>query len=207
MNRLMEVMAFEKKRNISATYFFVMRPGLGVAYTRQEATPFIKEVLRNGHYAGVHGMAYEVKDDMKEEFDAFRNITGIANFGVRMHYLRNNATTLGKLENIGYIFDSTIYENIKPYSIKRMIEFPLSVMDVYCVKSSHATGLQAKEHSLALLDHAEKRGQPYFVINFHDIYYKQEYKLYRDWFEWLIDLCIHRGYEFTSFNKEVGLWK
>ena len=48
INRLKELMAYEKSLNIPATYFFVMRPGLGVGYTWEKAKPFMKEMLENG---------------------------------------------------------------------------------------------------------------------------------------------------------------
>ena len=207
MNRLAELMTFEKSKNICATYFFVMRPGLGVAYTHQEAIPIIKEVLKNGQHAGVHGMAYEDEGLMKEEFDNFRKITGIENFGVRMHYLRNDEGTLKRLAHTGYRFDSTLYGNASPYKVGTMLEFPISVMDVYCVRPTHKTLEEAKKYTMKELNQAEKSGQPYFVINFHDMLFHPAYSLYKEWFEWVIDLCIQRGHNFTSFENEVNAWK
>ena len=48
INRLEELMAFEKSMNIPSTYFFVMRPGLGVAYTAEKVAPFIQQILKQG---------------------------------------------------------------------------------------------------------------------------------------------------------------
>jgi len=206
MNRISELMAFEESRNISATYFFVMRPGLGVAYPFKSSIKFIEDVLAKGHNVGVHGMEYRNEAAMMEEFNRFQSIAHQDKVGVRMHYLRNDETTFKKLAGVGYSFDSTQYGIQEPYKISGMVEFPISVMDVYCVQLRHRSVDAAKEHTLDQLSRAEKNEQPYFVINFHDIYYQPAYKLYKEWFEWLIDLCIQRGYEFTSFNKEVGLW-
>lgn len=203
MNRIQEVVDFEKERNITATYFFVMRPGLGVAYHYKDAKRYIDWLLKQGHDVGVHGMNYKDIELMKEEYERFSSLSGLNEFGIRMHYLRNDESTFEKLAAIGYRFDSTYYNIRNPYKVGRMIEFPISVMDVYCVHLRSKTITSAQEHTLALLNQAEKGRIPYFVINFHDVYFRLAYPLYKEWFEWLIDLCIDRGYEFTSFKKEI----
>ena len=88
-----------------------------------------------------------------------------------------------------------------------MIEFPISVMDVYCVRPEHKTMEIAKQYSIEQLNQAEQSGQPYFVINFHDMLFHPAYAFYKEWFEWIIDLCISRGHHFTSFSKEADQWK
>ena len=59
LNRLKELMEYERSMNIPATYFFVMRKGFGVSYSAENARPFIKAVLDNRFNAGVHGMSYK----------------------------------------------------------------------------------------------------------------------------------------------------
>lgn len=207
MNRVNELMAFEQSRNIKATYFFVMRPGLGVAYQFRDARKIIREVMQIGHEVGVHGMAFDHAEKMKEEFERFKSISGKEKFGVRMHYLRNDEATLQRLSNTGYLFDSTTYGNISPYRVGNMMEFPISVMDVYAVRPGHKSIDTAKKYTLEKLEQAVALKQPYFVINFHDMLYHPAYSLYKEWFEWIIDLCISRGYSFTNFEKEAGIWK
>ena len=119
INRLEELMAFERSMNIPATYFFVMQPGLGVAYKASKAKPVIEKLLNNGFSAGVHGMAYNDSAAMQQEFDTFKKISGLNKFGIRMHYLRNDADTRNKLATTGYSFDSTDYEIAKPYQVKK----------------------------------------------------------------------------------------
>lgn len=204
INRLKELMAFEKSLGIPATYFFVMRPGLGVGYTWEQAKPFMNEMLANGFEVGVHGMSYNDEAAMREELERFISATGIKKPGVRMHYLRNDDSTIKRLARIGYLFDSTRYGNAEPYEIDGMTEFPISVMDVYCVRPNHKSLVRAKEYTLEQLNFAEKARQPYFVINFHDMLYHPAYSLYKDWFEWLIDLCITRKYDFSSFQKAIA---
>jgi hypothetical protein len=84
INRLDELMAYERSMNIPATYFFVMRRGLGVAYHVSKAKPVIEKVSVNGFNVGVHGMAYNDLKTMREEFDEFKKISGLDKFGVRI---------------------------------------------------------------------------------------------------------------------------
>ena len=203
LNRLKELMAYEKSMNIPATYFFVMRKGQGVAYSAEKARPFIKEMLDNGFNVGVHGMSYKDPAAMKEEFETFKNISGLNSFGVRMHYLRNDHATLEYLSQTGYSYDSTDYKVESPYAVNKMIEFPIAVMDVYAVRPNHKKIDTAKAYTLERLELAEKNNVPYFTINFHDIVFNPAYSLYKDWFTWLMDLCKQRGYIFTNFETAI----
>ena len=204
INRLEELMAFEKSMNIPATYFFVMQPGLGVAYKAAKAEPVIKKLLTKGFGAGVHGMAYNDREAMQQEFDIFKNISGLHKFGIRMHYLRTDAGTRDKLSATGYIFDSTDYEIAEPYRIQRMIEFPISIMDVYSVRPEHKSFEKAKSYTLEKLEAAEKNNIPFFTINFHDMLFDPAYTLYMEWFTWIIGLCKQKGYLFTSFENAIN---
>jgi len=203
INRLKELMEYERSMNIPATYFFVMRPGLGVSYSAEKATPFIEEVLKNGFSAGVHGMSYNDPNAMREEFDTFKKISRLNAFGVRMHYLRNDADTIKYLSQTGYSFDSTDYKIEAPYLINRMFEFPIAVMDAYAVRPHHKKMDIAKAYTLERLDLAEKNNVSYFTINFHDLVFDPAYALYKDWFTWLIDLCKERGYFFINFENAI----
>lgn len=203
INRLKELMEYERSMNIPATYFFVMRQGLGVSYSAEKAAPFIDEVLQNGFSAGVHGMSYNDPKAMKEEFDAFKKISRLDEFGVRMHYLRNDSDTIKYLSQTGYSFDSTDYKIEAPSVINKMIEFPIAVMDAYAVRPTHKTIDIAKQYTLERLALAEKNNFPYFTINFHDLVFNPAYSLYRDWFTWLIDLCKERGYFFINFENAI----
>ena len=203
INRLEELMAFEKSMNIPATYFFVMRPGLGVAYKASKVKPFIEKILNNGFNVGVHGMAYNDAGAMQEEFNDFKKMTGIDKFGVRMHYLRNDPDTTNHLSKTGYTFDSTDYKIAEPYLVGNMVEFPIAVMDAYAVRPHHKKIDIAKAYTLERLNLAEKNNVPYFTINFHDLVFNPAYSLYKDWFTWTIDLCKERGYSFTDFENAI----
>jgi len=203
INRLEELMAFERSMNIPATYFFVMRRGLGVAYKAEQATAFIQKLIKEGFNVGVHGMSYNDPVAMKEEFDMFKKLSGLDKFGVRMHYLRNDPDTAKYLAQTGYTFDSTDYKVAEPYFIENMIEFPIAVMDAYAVRPHHKKIDIAKAYTIERLNLAEKNKLPYFTINFHDLVFNPAYALYKEWFTWTIGLCKERGYSFTDFENAI----
>ncbi|MEP7164090.1 MAG: hypothetical protein ABI741_05310 [Ferruginibacter sp.] len=203
INRLDELMEYESLMNIPATYFFVMRKGFGVSYSVEKAKPFIKEILGKGFNVGVHGMSYKDPEAMKKEFESFKNISGLDSFGVRMHYLRNDPDTIKYLSRTGYSFDSTDYKIEAPYPVNKMIEFPIAVMDAYAVRPAHKKIDIAKAYTLERLALAEKNNVPYFTINFHDLVFNPAYSLYKDWFTWLIEHCIHKNYHFINFENAI----
>lgn len=207
INRLEEVMALERSMGIPATYFFVMRPGLGVAYKPADAAPVIRHLLDAGFDAGVHGMAFDDLAAMKEECETFRSISGLSSFGIRMHYLRSDENTRQKLSQAGYVFDSTEYAIRAPYKEHDMMEFPISVMDVYCVRPEHRNLDHAKAYTISRLDEAEQSGIEYFTINFHDMLFDPAYKLYMDWFTWVLNLCRERGHTFIRFERAMAAYE
>ena len=203
INRLEELMTFESSMNIPATYFFVMQPGLGVAYKAEKAKPVIGKLLENGFNTGVHGMAYNDPKAMQQEFDTFKKISGLNKFGIRMHYLRTDTDTRNKLSATGYSFDSTDYGIARPYSIGKMIEFPISIMDVYSVRPEHKTFKEAKAYTEEKMEQAANNNIPFFTINFHDMLFDPAYALYMEWFTWIIGLCKQKGYSFISFENAL----
>lgn len=180
-----------------------MSSGLGVAYRSSQAKPFIQDLLHQGFNVGVHGMAYNDPAAMRSEYDQFKKISGLNNFGVRMHYLRNDINTIKYLSDTGYSFDSTDYKIAEPYNVANMIEFPISVMDAYAVRPTHKTIDIAKAYTLEKLSMAEKNNIPYFVINFHDMAFDTAYGLYKEWFSWIIDVCMQKGYPFINFETAI----
>ena len=64
---------------------------------------------------GVHGIEFDNYDGIKKEHRLFQELSGLKNFGMRMHYLRNSGNTVELLNQVGYIFDSTLYKLENPF--------------------------------------------------------------------------------------------
>ena len=154
LNRIPEIVEFDKKNHIPSTFFFGMDNILGMSYKKNTAASWIKFVLEKGFDAGVHGVAFEDIEKMQNEFNDFKAISDLTSFGIRMHYVRYNEKTFEKLNDVGYHFDTSEFNKkdieFKPtYKIGNMWEFPLYIMDGYILKSNLEI---AKKKTIEALD-------------------------------------------------------
>lgn len=207
MNYIKELMQFDKENNVRATYFFGMDKCLGMSYDSKFAVPYIKMLERNGFETGVHGCDFKSLDNMKNEYKKFKDITKQDNFGVRMHYVRFDKYTFTKLSKVGYLFDTSEFDKKKGYLIKNlykienMWEFPLCIMDTYLPYNLS----KAKEETIEIISKAEKESLNFLVVLFHDAHYCNAYKVYKDWYEWLIKEVINPKYEIISYKNAINL--
>ncbi len=205
MHRIDELMLFDQEHGIPSTFFFGMANGLGMSYTQQTATPVIELARSLGFDVGVHGIAYTDHDTMKKEHDDLAALIGARDFGIRMHYVRYDNSTFGKLSDIGYTFDTSEFDKAKgytlksPYKIGDMWEFPLCIMDTYLPYDLD----DAKRVTLDVLIKAEHVGIEYLNILFHDVHFDLAYATYRDWYMWLIRMLIEREHVFVSYKQAI----
>lgn len=204
---LEELMDYNEEQGIPATFFLGVNNGKGLAYSLDQAGEWIRRILERGFDAGVHGIAYTDKSGIDEEYRIFKEISGLENFGIRMHYLRKSEETLTLLEQAGYLYDSSVYEFADPYLVGGMLEFPLHIMDGYIIEynSRHqSVGLErAKELTSARIEEAEIKGCRYLNILFHDRYFNRGFKTWMSWYIWLTEWLIEHGYEFMNFREAI----
>jgi hypothetical protein len=176
--------------------FFVIpfrgRPGIGpagnvdatrvVAYqasdVRQEAT----EAVRRGSELAVHGIdAWRDAEAGRAELSQLIPITERLSAGVRMHWLYFSTDSPRRLEEAGYVYDSTWgYNDAIGYragtsqvfrlaGTQNLMELPLSIMDSALFFGSRM-GLgpkQALERCQTIVNNARRFGGT-LVINWHD---------------------------------------
>ncbi len=207
MHHIDELMAFDKAHRIPSVFFFGMDNVLGMSYSREKATPVIQRVLEAGFDVGVHGVDYQNAEKIQTEHDAFQKISGMASFGLRNHYVRFDETTFQKMEQAGYLFDSTWFNKKKlefrsPYKVGKMWEFPLHIMDGYiCFPGRLKEGLEATQTAIR---RAEAEGMPYCTILFHDTGFDSRYDpSLKQWYESTILFCQESGYEFISYRDAI----
>lgn len=207
MNRIPEIVEFDKKSGISSVFFFGMDNILGMAYKKGRARQWIEFVLENGFEAGVHGVEFESVEKMKNEFNDFHAISNLSSFGIRTHYIRYNENTFKKMADVGYAFDTSEFakgeiELKLPYKIGNMWEFPLYIMDGYVMNDNLET---AKTKTIAMLDNATKKSLEYFTILFHDFYFNEKtYPEYKAYYEWFVDYCKNRQLVFISYGGAIN---
>lgn len=206
--RVHEVMDLHEHLGIRSCFFFGMANGMGLSYSLARAEPLVRDVLERGFEAGVHGIAFSNEAAIKEEHERFRRISGLEGFGIRMHYLRHDGTTLGKLAAAGYRFDSTSHGVSDPHRLHGMWEFPLLFMDGWAMdgrkryQSRDLAG--AKTYALEKLKEAEDAGLSYISILFHDRYYSASFATWKAWYEWLLDHLKQRGHRFITHAQAIA---
>lgn len=205
--RIREVMDLHEKLGIRSCFFFGMANGVGLSYPLRHAEKHVPQVLARGFEAGVHGIAYNDEAAMAEEHRRFAAISGRNDFGIRMHYLRQDDSTFRKLAALGYTFDATSQGVRDPHRLHGMWEFPLLLMDGWAMdgtKRYQSRDLEgAKRYTLAKLEEAEKAGLQYASILFHDRYYSPAFATWKAWYEWLLGHLRERGHTFITHAEAM----
>lgn len=207
MHRIPELIEFHKINGSKGTFFFGMNQALGLTYYPQEAAPWIKEVIDKGHDAGVHGIAYNNQAAMQKEFDSFKEISGLDTFGIRNHYLRMSGYTLERMNEVGYLFDTTIQGPMLSFKSGTMWEIPMTVMDASLVPDSQANQdlNEWQDATKKRMDAAQQSGVAYFVVNHHDTYFDRDtFPAVYDWYVWLMEEIKNRRLTFTTFRAAVN---
>lgn len=201
-----EVMSFDRAHGIPSTFFFGMEKGLGMSYKREKALPIIKQVCENGFETGVHGIAFDNLEKIKNEYNAFTELVQKEPKGIRMHYVRHTKGTFEFLAQSGYKYDTSEFDKEKgsclkaPYKVGDMWEFPLCLMDTYLPYDLE----KSKTLTLDLLEQAEAIDMRFFTVLFHDSHYCDAYSVYRDWYRWLINYLEMGKYKFVSYQDAIG---
>jgi len=208
-NHIEELIEFDKEHNIPSTFFFGMDRGMGLSYSLELAREYIQLVLNNGFDAGVHGIEFENFEKMKQEFEIFKNLSRLESFGIRMHYLRMNSKTLEKLGKIGYIFDSSLYSKKNPFKIEKgnMWEFPLHIMDGYVIlgkKKWQSLKLRkAVDITKRKIEDCYKSGIKYLTILFHDRYFSEGFRTWKEWYVQTVEFLKSSGFKFISYRQAL----
>lgn len=214
LNRIKELHEFNKNAGVKETFFFGMRNGLNLSYDWKDTKPFIDYLLKEEVLVGMHGMGHNSYEMLLEEANRFKTmLPRHYPLGIRNHYLRMDNNTLGNMDKIGFLFDSTYYNSDNPaycYADTAFLhgniwEIPIGLMDAGFVPDNSKELIDIKIKTLAKIQKAENNNQPFFVVNFHDIYYSEAYNVYKQWYEWLISYFVEQNYEFIDFAIAVKI--
>ena len=203
-NNLKELLEFDKQNNVNPTFFVAVNNGKGLSYSQAQAKTAIDLIKKYQFDVGVHGICYDNYEGIKKEYDDFRKISGLNNFGIRMHYLRMNTDTLENLNKVGYLFDTTVLsDNLdQEYKIDGLTEIPFHIMDGNLLgPRQNLTLKEVKEKTVELLERAERENKKYFAILFHQRYFSDEFPKYKNWYVWLINYCKEKNYEFINYRN------
>ncbi|MDR4506269.1 MAG: hypothetical protein MRK01_15965 [Candidatus Scalindua sp.] len=204
---LEKLMQFDRESSVHSTYFFGVSKGKGLTYSKEDARFWIRKTLQEGFDVGVHGIAFDNYDDIKDEYETFRKLSGIEKFGIRMHYLRNTNNTLPFLNKAGYVFDTTLYKFEDPFNVGELWEFPLHIMDcsIICKNSpwQNQNLEQAKEATKRVIENCFNMSLKYFTILFHDNYFCNSFNTWKMWYIWLIEYLKQNKFVFINYHEAI----
>jgi peptidoglycan/xylan/chitin deacetylase (PgdA/CDA1 family) len=208
LNNIDELMAFDKAFEVPSTFFIAVNNGKGLRYSIELATYWIRRIFDNEFDVGVHGIAYNDYTQIRMEHDLFLKISGVKDFGIRMHYLRSDYNTIRYLQEAGYLFDASVY-GIKNLCGKfdGIWEFPLHIMDVHLFHNKKKWQDQhlceIKEATKHLINKLLERNVEYGSILFHDCYFTESFKTKQNWYAWVIEYLKKEGFRFVSYKEAI----
>jgi len=202
-----ELIDFDGKESIPSTFFVAINNALGLHYSIKDAEFWIKKILQNHFDVGLHGIVFDNFEGIKNEYNIFKKISKLNNFGIRMHYLRNNDNTVEYLNNAGYVFDSTLYKFQNPFKIGNLWEFPLHIMDSYLFyKNSrwqNQTLEQVKDETKRKIEEAYKKDIKYFTILFHSRSFNNSFSGWKNWYIWVIEYLKSNEFKFINYRQAI----
>lgn len=202
-NHLEELLKFNQANGVKATFFVAVNNDKGISYSQQQAAKAIELIKKYDLDVGVHGICYDNYLSIKREFQDFKKISGLANFGIRMHYLRMNKYTLTNLAKAGYAFDSTVFTtNTKQqYRLGRLIEFPFHIMNQNIFNNKTGFNLQqAKQKTINIINQAKRQNKKYIATLFHQRHFGNDFPHYKEWYLWFINYCQQKKYQFVNYR-------
>jgi len=204
-----ELIQFNREKNVPATFFIAVNNGVGLAYNIKNAGHWMKKILLADFRLGIHGISYDNFKDVEAENSLFNTVSGLQEFGIRMHYLRNDEHTLDYIEKSGYKYDTSLMEMKDPYKVGAMWEFPLHIMDGRVIehdsKWQNQTLDQAKELTKKIIEKAVENKIEYLTILFHDRYFCESFKTWKEWYIWLINWLIDNNIEFIDYENAITM--
>lgn len=203
-----ELITFNNINGVQSSFFIAVNKGVGLNYSNEAALVWIQQIMARGCELDVHGIEFDKQQLITEEHDLFRELTKQPEFGIRMHYVRNNEETFKMLANAGYKFDSTEHSFKNPYKVGTMWEFPFQIMDGWIIEHGQRWQTvnlkQAKEQTLRLVDRAYKDKLDYLGIDFHDRYFSHSFYTWVNWYIWIVEYLKENKIEFINYRQAIA---
>lgn len=205
---LKELHEFNTQHGVPATFFIAINKGVGLNYSLEQATIWINEIKTWDCEIGIHGIEFENFEKVNAEYNTFKSITNQKEIGTRMHYIRTNNETFNNMDKAGYLFDSSEMAFKAPYKIGNMWEFPFQIMDGYIIekpKPWQCKNLQqCCDETKIIIEKAESLNLPYLGIDFHDRYFSNSHKTWKNWYIWLVNYLMENKIECVNFKQAIA---
>ncbi len=177
-------------------------------------------MLAAGCEVGLHGIdAWVDSSKGREELEEIQRLTGVAEIGVRMHWLYYDQQSPVALEKAGAAYDSTIGYNetvgyragttqaYMPIEASRLLELPLHVMDTALFYPAYLALAPREARMLIgqMADNAVKFGGC-LTINWHDRSVAPE-RLWGEYYRDLVEDLKSRGAWFATAGQTVSWFR
>lgn len=175
-------------------------------YDLEQLLPRLKKIVSAGGEVGVHGLdAWLDVDAGRQERERVSQALGVAELGVRMHWLWFDENSPAILDRAGFTYDTTVgyretvgyragtTQAYRPPGAGRLLELPLHVMDTALFYPGYLNLSEPEAERLVwkLLDDAERLGGA-VTVNWHDRSIAPE-RLWGDFYLKLLRELTKRG--------------
>lgn len=189
-------------------------------YGAEDIAATIRQLSNAGCEVGLHGIdAWCDSTRGRAEVAEIRRLAGVAEVGVRMHWLYQSEQTPVVLEKAEAAYDSTVGYNdtvgfragtmqaYKPLAASQMLELPLHIMDTALFYPAHLglSALQAKEMVAGIADNAARFGGC-VTVNWHDRSLAPE-RLWDSPYRDLVQDLKNRGAWFATAGEAVSWFR
>jgi peptidoglycan/xylan/chitin deacetylase (PgdA/CDA1 family) len=207
LHNLDDLMGFDREHGVDSTFFLGVNHGLGLCYSLQNAASWAKKIAEKGFEVGVHGIEFDDAQEIKREHELFSQISGLDEFGIRMHYLRTSKDTLRYLDRAGYGFDSSVYQLDNPFKVGNLWEFPLHIMDTYVFNHDcpwqNRTPQQAFEATVQIIENCHEKGIHYLTLLLHDRYFSDAFESWKQWYVRVINYLRDNEFKFVNYHRAI----
>jgi hypothetical protein len=166
----------------------------------------IEDLLSRGCEVGVHGIdSWDDIDKGRAEIGRIKELTGVGDLGVRMHWLYFGPASPEKLEQAGYSFDSTSGYNeqigfkagttqvYKPPGATELLELPMHIMDTALLYPSRmALTISESKAAIRVMFETTARFGGVVTLNWHDRSLAPE-RLWDGVYRWVLSELDDRG--------------
>ncbi|MFZ0640140.1 MAG: hypothetical protein WAN33_11955 [Candidatus Acidiferrales bacterium] len=189
-------------------------------YKASDIAGDIRKLMSVGCEIGLHGIdAWLESSKGREELEQVRQITGIPDIGVRMHWLYFDEQSPVMLERAGAAYDSTVGYNqtvgfragttqvYKPVQAAVLLELPLHAMDtaLFFPNHLHLSSEEANQRIRAIVASAVQFGGC-LTFNWHDRSIAPE-RLWGDTYEALIEELKNQRAWFATATQAVAWFR
>ena len=189
-----------------------------VRYDLSQLQTSLNEILAHRGEIGVHGIdAWRDTAEARKEREQIQALTHNLEVGVRMHWLFFDSESAGKLDEAGFLYDSTVGYNetvgyragttqaFRPFGTKRLLELPLHIMDTALFYPAHLN-LSPKQAMMRVNDMVDNMRQfgGLLMVNWHDRSIAPE-RLWDDFYAQLVEKLESAGVWFCT-AAEAARW-